>query len=90
MAEPIKGLHHITAVSGPPQENFNFYRNKLGLRFIKKTINFDDPFTYHLYYGNIMPNQEAPLHFSHGSMLWMVNPTKEKQRLCSTRYPEIR
>ena len=52
MAEPIKGLHHITAVSGPPQENFNFYRNKLGLRFIKKTINFDDPFTYHLYYGN--------------------------------------
>ncbi|WP_069130006.1 ring-cleaving dioxygenase [Rhodohalobacter halophilus] len=52
MAESIKGLHHITAVSGPPQENFNFYRNKLGLRFIKKTINFDDPFTYHLYYGN--------------------------------------
>jgi glyoxalase family protein len=52
MPEPIKGLHHITAVSGPPQDNFNFYRNKLGLRFIKKTINFDDPFTYHLYYGN--------------------------------------
>jgi glyoxalase family protein len=52
MSEPIKGLHHITAVSGPPQDNFNFYRNKLGLRFIKKTINFDDPFTYHLYYGN--------------------------------------
>ncbi len=50
--EAIKGLHHITAVSGPPQENFNFYRNTLGLRFIKKTINFDDPFTYHLYYGN--------------------------------------
>jgi glyoxalase family protein len=50
--ESIKGLHHITAVSGPPQENFNFYRNSLGLRFIKKTINFDDPFTYHLYYGN--------------------------------------
>jgi glyoxalase family protein len=48
----IRGLHHITAVSGPPQENFNFYRNTLGLRFIKKTINFDDPFTYHLYYGN--------------------------------------
>lgn len=48
----IPGLHHITAVSGPPQENFDFYRNILGLRFIKKTINFDDPFTYHLYYGN--------------------------------------
>ncbi|MCC5913272.1 MAG: ring-cleaving dioxygenase [Balneolaceae bacterium] len=52
MSDSIKGLHHITAVSGPPQENFNFYRNKLGLRFTKKTINFDDPFTYHLYYGN--------------------------------------
>lgn len=52
MSKNIKGLHHITAVSGPPQENFDFYRNKLGLRFIKKTINFDDPFTYHLYYGN--------------------------------------
>lgn len=52
MPHKIAGLHHITAVSGPPQENFNFYRNTLGLRFIKKTINFDDPFTYHLYYGN--------------------------------------
>lgn len=52
MSDSIKGLHHITAVSGPPQENFNFYRNTLGLRFTKKTINFDDPFTYHLYYGN--------------------------------------
>jgi glyoxalase family protein len=52
MTQKIKGLHHITAVSGPPQQNYDFYRNKLGLRFIKKTINFDDPFTYHLYYGN--------------------------------------
>lgn len=52
MSDSIKGLHHITAVSGPPQENFNFYRNTLGLRFTKKTVNFDDPFTYHLYYGN--------------------------------------
>lgn len=50
--ESIKGIHHITAVSGPPQANYNFYRNKLGLRFLKKTVNFDDPFTYHLYYGN--------------------------------------
>jgi len=52
MSSVIKGLHHITAVSGPPQENYNFYRNILGLRFIKKTVNFDDPGTYHLYYGN--------------------------------------
>jgi glyoxalase family protein len=52
MADYIKGLHHITAVSGPPELNYDFYTRKLGLRFIKKTINFDDPFTYHLYYGN--------------------------------------
>lgn len=52
MTQSIKGLHHITAVSGPPKENYNFYRNILGLRFVKKTINFDDPGTYHLYYGN--------------------------------------
>ncbi|MEX0906603.1 MAG: ring-cleaving dioxygenase [Balneolaceae bacterium] len=52
MASKIKGLHHITAVSGPPQKNYHFYHDRLGLRLTKKTINFDDPFTYHLYYGN--------------------------------------
>ncbi|MDZ7719721.1 MAG: ring-cleaving dioxygenase [Balneolaceae bacterium] len=52
MADKIKGLHHITAVSGPPEVNYDFYTRVLGLRFTKKTINFDDPGTYHLYYGN--------------------------------------
>lgn len=52
MPDKIKGLHHITAVSGPPKLNYNFYTHVLGLRFTKKTINFDDPNTYHLYYGN--------------------------------------
>ena len=52
MTENIQGLHHITAVSGPPHLNYNFYTRVLGLRFTKKTINFDDPTTYHLYYGN--------------------------------------
>ena len=52
MPSPIKGIHHITAVSGPPKENYDFYTKVLGLRFTKKTINFDDPYTYHLYYGN--------------------------------------
>lgn len=52
MADKIKGLHHITAVSGPPKQNYDFYTQVLGLRFTKKTINFDDPGTYHLYYGN--------------------------------------
>ena len=52
MPSLIEGIHHITAVSGPPKKNYDFYTRVLGLRFTKKTINFDDPFTYHLYYGN--------------------------------------
>lgn len=48
----IKGIHHITAISGPAQSNYDFYTRTLGLRFVKKTINFDDPGTYHLYYGD--------------------------------------
>lgn len=52
MPSTIKGIHHITAVSGPAKENYDFYTKILGMRFTKKTINFDDPFTYHLYYGN--------------------------------------
>lgn len=46
------GIHHITAIVGHPQENVDFYGGVLGLRLVKKTINFDDPGTYHLYFGN--------------------------------------
>ncbi|WP_102029492.1 ring-cleaving dioxygenase [Salirhabdus sp. Marseille-P4669] len=46
------GIHHITAIVGHPQENVDFYAGLLGLRLVKKTINFDDPGTYHLYFGN--------------------------------------
>jgi glyoxalase family protein len=52
MAPTINGLHHITAISGAAQRNLDFYAGVLGLRFVKKTVNFDDPGTYHLYYGN--------------------------------------
>lgn len=46
------GIHHITAIVGHPQENVDFYAGVLGLRLVKKTVNFDDPATYHLYFGN--------------------------------------
>lgn len=46
------GIHHISAIVGHPQENVDFYAGILGLRMIKKTINFDDPGTYHLYFGD--------------------------------------
>ncbi|MEM9913235.1 MAG: ring-cleaving dioxygenase [Pseudomonadota bacterium] len=53
MSEPvIPGLHHVTAISGAPQENADFYIKTLKQRLVKKTVNFDDPSTYHLYYGD--------------------------------------
>lgn len=48
----IEGLHHVTAIAGDPQTNINFYAGVLGLRLVKLTVNFDDPTTYHLYYGD--------------------------------------
>lgn len=52
MNNNILGLHHITAIAGNAQQNFDFYTKTLGLRLVKKTVNFDDPGTYHLYYGD--------------------------------------
>lgn len=50
--QPTPGIHHITAIAGSARDNLRFYRDLLGLRFLKKTVNFDDPTTYHLYYGD--------------------------------------
>ena len=52
MENKILGLHHITAIAGDAKRNFDFYSKVLGLRFIKKTVNFDDPGTYHFYFGD--------------------------------------
>ena len=48
----IAGLHHVTAIASNPQRNLDFYTEVLGLRFVKKTVNFDDPGTYHFYFGD--------------------------------------
>lgn len=48
----INGLHHVTAMASSPQRNVDFYAGILGLRLVKKTINFDAPDVYHLYYGD--------------------------------------
>ena len=50
--EPVRGLHHITAIAGPAQENLDFYAGVLGMRLVKKSINQDDPGTYHLFYAD--------------------------------------
>jgi glyoxalase family protein len=48
----MPGIHHVTAISGDPVKNLRFYNRDLGLRFVKKTVNFDDPSTYHFYFGD--------------------------------------
>ena len=48
----VSGIHHVTAISGAASRNHDFYTRVLGLRFVKRTVNFDDPATYHLYYGD--------------------------------------
>src|SRR5215207_9941989 len=49
---PRSPIHHVTAISGPATRNLDFYTRVLGMRLVKKTVNFDDPGTYHLYYGD--------------------------------------
>src|SRR5579863_1738827 len=49
---PILGIHHVTAIASNPQRNLDFYREVLGLRLVKRTVNFDDPETYHFYFGD--------------------------------------
>ncbi|HEY7228446.1 MAG TPA: VOC family protein [Nitrososphaeraceae archaeon] len=48
----IYGIHHVTAIASDPQRNVDFYSSVLGLRLVKLTVNFDDPTTYHLYFGD--------------------------------------
>ena len=52
MNSKIPGLHHVTAIASDPQRNLDFYVGLLGLRFVKRTVNFDDPGTYHFYFGD--------------------------------------
>src|SRR4051795_2259190 len=49
---PMFGIHHVTAIAGRADRNLDFYTRVLELRLVKKTVNFDDPGTYHLYYGD--------------------------------------
>jgi glyoxalase family protein len=52
MDPPILGIHHVTAIASDPQRNLDFYTEVLGLRLVKRTVNFDDPGTYHFYFGD--------------------------------------
>src|SRR3989440_7232465 len=52
MNNKIPGLHHVTAIASDPQRTLDFYVGLLGLRLVKRTVNFDDPGTYHFYFGD--------------------------------------
>src|SRR6476659_4662374 len=75
--QPVAGLHHITAIAGPAQENLDFYAGVRGMRLVKKSVNQDDPGTYHLIYADAEGRpgtdrtcfpwaQMAPLRMVHG------------------------
>ena len=59
----VLGIHHITAIARNPQRNVDFYSGLMGLRLVKLTVNFDDPTTYHLYYGNSLGHPGTILTF---------------------------
>jgi glyoxalase family protein len=59
----VNGLHHVTAIAGPPQENLDFYAGILGMRLVKKSVNQDDPGTYHLFYADATGSPGTDLTF---------------------------
>ena len=61
----VFGIHHVTAITSNPQQNIDFYVNNLGLRFVKLTVNQDDPTSYHLYYGDELGRPGTILTFFH-------------------------
>ena len=65
----IFGIHHVTAITSDPNKNIDFYSNTLGLRFVKLTVNQDDPSSYHLYYGDELGRPGTCLTFFHWPFL---------------------
>lgn len=63
MKSTLAGIHHVTAIAGDAQRNYDFYTKVLGLRLVKKTVNFDDPGTYHFYFGDEAGNAGTILTF---------------------------
>jgi glyoxalase family protein len=61
--ESVTGLHHVTAISGRAQENLDFYTGRLGMRLVKKSVNQDDPETYHLFYADAAGHPGTDLTF---------------------------
>lgn len=93
----ITGIHHVTALAGSPQKNIDFYAGILGLRLVKKTVNFDAPEVYHFYYGNETGEPASILtFFPYGDIMkgrhgkGMLNTTSFSVPLSSLEYWENR
>jgi glyoxalase family protein len=89
----LLGLHHITAIAADPKTNLDFYTRVLGLRFVKKSVNQDDPGTYHLYYGDNVGSPGTALTFfpwqglRRGRPGAPVRPTRPRSLSRPTRSP---
>ena len=59
----VQGIHHITAICGDAQENLDFYAGVLGMRLVKRSVNQDDPGTYHLFYADAEGHPGSDLTF---------------------------
>jgi glyoxalase family protein len=93
----VTGIHHVTALAGNPQKNIDFYAGILGLRLVKKTVNFDAPEVYHFYYGNETGQPGSILtFFPYGDIMkgrhgkGMLNTTTFSVPLSSLEYWEAR
>jgi glyoxalase family protein len=72
--EGVSGLHHVTAIAGPAQENLDFYAGILGMRLVKKSVNQDDPGTYHLFYADAVGHPGTDLTFFPWAQLAPARP----------------
>ena len=94
----VNGLHHITAIAGPAQENLDFYAGVLGMRLVKRSVNQDDSGTYHLFYADAEGHpgsdltffpwaQMAPARAGHGLAMEVGLEVPEADALVDIREP---
>jgi glyoxalase family protein len=88
MEQPILGIHHVTAIASDPQRNLDFYTELLGLRLVKRTVNFDDPGTYHLYFGDETGSPGTILTFFSWPMATRGSPGVGQVEVTSFSVPE--
>ncbi len=84
----IPGIHHVTGITSDPQRNVDFYGGVLGLRLVKVTVNFDDPDTYHLYYGDTLGRPGSLMTFFHWPGVLRGRAGSRQARAVSFSIPE--